>query len=436
MKKLGLVLALLLGVHIFLLENLQFTAWPEMLSYPYLRNSGFLLYKDMIHPYPPVLTMFLSILYKFFGYKLIVLKLVTWLMILVNDVLVFLIVKKITNKYGFALLSLTLYALTQPFLEGNMLWFDLAIVPTVLFGILLLLHRKYFLAGLGFGVALLTKQTSALLLLAGMIWVFTSEKKIKPVMNLIIGPILLSLILVARLITEGALAGFINWTLIYPLTFWSKFPGYVQMALSKNDLIIIAVLCIPAAIMLIKRKNLYVLPFFLSSLILIYPRFSFFHFQLGIALWAVISVVLLSKSKKYIYVIYASCLILIFMVIKPKMLVEWGKETRFWSADDIGRAEIIKKETSSVDRIYLSGPHSGLYVFADRLPAKPWSDNFGWYLEIPGIQENIIESWNSRGPEHVFTTQALDGNWFDLGTYRPKKILKWIEDEGINTIAL
>ena len=132
MKKTYLFLLILLGIHFFLLFNLKFTAWPEMLSYPYLRNNGYLLYKDMIHPYPPVLTMALSIVFKLFGYKLIILKVFTWLVILANDILIFLIARKLTKKDVFALLSLGLYVLIQPFLEGNQLWFDLAITPFIL----------------------------------------------------------------------------------------------------------------------------------------------------------------------------------------------------------------------------------------------------------------------------------------------------------------
>ena len=126
-KSIVLIVLAALIVHVFLLSGLRFTAWPEMLSYPYLRNNGYLLYKDMIHPYPPILTMVLSIVYKLFGYKLIVLKIFTWLIILVNDILIFLVAKKITKSVKYSVLSLISYILLQPFLEGNQLWFDLAV---------------------------------------------------------------------------------------------------------------------------------------------------------------------------------------------------------------------------------------------------------------------------------------------------------------------
>jgi len=98
---------------------MQFTAWPEMFSYPYFRNNGLLVYKDMIHPYPPLLTMALSTLYKAFGYNLLVLKIFTWVLILFNDLTIFILVKKVTKKYLYPLIALLFYVLTQPFLEGE-----------------------------------------------------------------------------------------------------------------------------------------------------------------------------------------------------------------------------------------------------------------------------------------------------------------------------
>jgi len=67
MKKTRFWAIVLLVFHFFLLSNLQFTDWPEMFSFPYLVNNGFNLYKDMIHIYPPILTLALAAVFKFFG---------------------------------------------------------------------------------------------------------------------------------------------------------------------------------------------------------------------------------------------------------------------------------------------------------------------------------------------------------------------------------
>src|SRR3989344_9384315 len=104
MKKYFLLVLLLLG-HLFFLGNMQFTAWPEMLSYPYLVNNGFKLYSDLVHPYPPLLTYILAVLFRVFGVKLIVLKIFTWLLLLINDVLIFKIVGKLARNTFLSLFS-------------------------------------------------------------------------------------------------------------------------------------------------------------------------------------------------------------------------------------------------------------------------------------------------------------------------------------------
>jgi len=142
-KVLYLILFGLLGIHLFFLIILRFTAWPEMVSYPYLLNNGFKLYTDFIHPYPPALTLALAGIYKTFGYNLQALKVFTWLIILANDILIFAIVKKLTKDSLFAFVSVGFYVIFQPLLEGNQLWFDLAIVPPLLLGVLFLLKKKY-----------------------------------------------------------------------------------------------------------------------------------------------------------------------------------------------------------------------------------------------------------------------------------------------------
>lgn len=446
MKRYLPVILILLVLHLVLLINLRFTAWPEMLSYPYLRNNGYLLYKDMIHPYPPVLTMALSIVYKMFGYKLIVLKVFTWLIILVNDVLIFWIVKKITKKNIFALASLFLYVFVQPFLEGNQLWFDLAVVPFVLWGILLLLNKKYLLSGLFLGVAILTKQTTGLFLILWGALLLTKERKLKPAVNLIVGPAILFAILLIRLVTENAVLGFFNWTLIYPFVWWNKFPGYVQMVLTRKEMAIIGLLLVPLILLVVKLKrnflkdnNLIILvSSILVSSILVYPRFSFFHFQIALAFISIIFGLTLSRFKqsKFFYSLCALYFILVAVFVVRPGLKDWGKETRFWGNEEEKIAGVIKDVTKKDDLVYLLGPQSGLYVLSGRLPPKPWTDNYSWYLEIPGVQEEIIKRWEKNKPKMVFTNNVEEGNWYDLGTYRPQKIVNWIRNEKIEISIL
>lgn len=433
-KYIYLGVLLILGIQLFLLVNLRFTAWPEMFSYTYLRNNGFLIYKDMIHPYPPLLTMVLGWVYKFFGYHLWVLKVTAWSVALSTSFLVFLVAKQITRRDKPALVSLGVFVFLQPFLEGNMLWFDLAIMPSLLFGLLFLLRRNLFLAGLFLASAVLIKQTTGLYFVFTILYlVFIRKTGFGEVKKIFYGPLLLGIPLVARLIQEGALADFVNWVFIYPLTKWGSITGYVSMEMSVGEVLVILILIAPIILKsreLWKNENLkLVLLFFVCALIAVYPRFSFFHFQTATAILAILYAYLLSKIKlTRLTIVY--CLVpivlIFFLVHKPVLALDWGGEPRFYTQEDVALSKLIGDRVAANESVYLLGLHSGLYVLADRLPPKRWTDNFAWYLEISGVQDEVISRWKNNPPEYIVWSTPKPGNPFDLGTYQPHIIVDWI----------
>jgi hypothetical protein len=122
----------------------------------------------------------------------------------------------------------------------------------------------------------------------------------------------------------------------------------------------------------------------------------------------------------------------IFSLISiPIIKADWQKETRFWSNHDLQLAQIIKEKTINSEKIYFLGLSSNYYVFVEKLPPKPWMDNFGWCFEYPGMQEEVIAGWNEEKPGNIIIVDAQPGNWYDLGTYQPKEIINWIEQNYI-----
>ncbi len=422
---------LFLGLHLLILSQFQFTAWPEMVSFPYLINHGFVIYRDMAHAYPPFLVSVLAVLYKIFGYKILVLQIFGWGFILTSDILIFLIVKKLTRKLNFALYSLIFYVFAQPILEGNMVWPDLAMVPFLLLTFLLLSRRKYLFAGIAVGLACLTKQTGSLYVVLGVLYIVYSEKNLRSVVAFLAPSIVMFVLLLFRLLTNGALEDFLNWVIIYPSRYWTKFPGYVQLNLSLRENLNLLVLFLPLSYLIFSAKRkifvdkyfLLLFIFLICGVIGVYPRFSFFHFQPALAFLVILCVYLFSKTKLKIYFLF---LIPIFVLIVNFKSLEL-KGNRFWESSDLVLAKTIQNETPSGKPIYLLGLNSSLYAFSDRLPNKPWLDNFGWYLEIPGVQEKVIKGFEKNPPSVIFWLRPEGGNWYDIGTYQPKRISDWIE---------
>ncbi|MFA6073879.1 MAG: hypothetical protein WC758_07230 [Candidatus Woesearchaeota archaeon] len=408
----SMILAVLIMIHIVLLLNLRFTAWPEMFSFPYLYNNGFNLYKDMVHPYTPLLTTLLAYLYKIFGYNIWVVKFLTYFLILINDLLIFKIVSKITKNSKYGLYAILFYLLTQPFLDGNQLWFDFAMSTPILVGSLLILNKKYFLSGVAFAIAFLTKQNSALFLIFGLLL----SLKHKNYFKILLGSLLPIIPFSIYLFQKNTIVDFFNWVLIYPSKYWTNFPNYVQMIPNNRQLFILLILFVPTIYLLLKsklRNNLLLYGSLIISLILIYPRFSFFHFQVGLAFLAIIFGVVSSTVKKHFIYLYLFALFLIL----PK---DWGRSTRF--IDD------NKLQINQSEKIYLLGSHSLNYVTSGTLPPKPWIDNYGWYFEMPNMQQKMIDGWKIDPPQYIYWSIPQNGNWYDLGTYQPKEVVKYIMD--------
>ncbi len=437
MKK-YLLFIILLGLHLFLLVNLRFTAWPETISFPYYINNGFKFYGSFVNAYTPILTLALTFLYRIFGYNLPVLKIFTWSLILTSDVLIYLIIKKIANK-KLAVVGLLFYVLTQPFLEGNQLWYELAMVPPILLGICFLFKNNsnwnIFLAGLFLGIAVLVKQNSIVYLLFCIPYLLYRERQIKKILIFLIGPSILALSFIGILFFSNSLIWFLNWIFVYPMTFWKTFPGYVQMTITLRQTAVLILLAIPllwSLIVLRKRilkDNILLLSLggYLISFILFYPRFGFLHFQSGLTFYAIFLGILLSRLKIRPIIIFLYGLTVFGLISVPVIKADWQKETRFWSNHDLQLAKIIQEKTAGPGRIYLLGLNSNYYTFMKKLPPKPWMDNFGWCFEYPGMQKEVIADWSKDNLKNIVIVDAQPGNWYDLGTYQPKEIIDWVK---------
>ena len=400
-----------------------------MFVYPYLKSHGYLLYLDMVHPYPPLLTIILSIWFSIFGYSVPALQGITWLILAINDILIYLILLSITKNRIIGLLGLSSYIALQPFLEGNMLWFDIAVTIPILLGTLFALkvkpNSRIFLAALMFAAAALIKQTGGLFYLGFLAWLLIQKVKRNDFLIALLTPLILLIPLLFRLLQEGAVGGFISWVVYYPSTFWTSFPGYVQMNLNKGQMLLMGFLILPLFFFLYKIKKVkeeayLLLLFLIIGLISIYPRFSYFHLQTALPFFALLYPIAIHKISffKSIWFWLLGLAVCMIFIQRPLILREWGAQARFAENSEYLIAEKIKNQVPEGETIYLQGLYASQYVFSDLLPGKPWLDNFGWYYEAPGVQEWTLERWQQDPPKHIFMRGPYE--------YEPKFIKSWI----------
>lgn len=422
-------------IHLLILKQITFTAWPEMFSYPYLMNNGFLIYKDIAHPYVPLLSFILALYYKITGLNLLTHQIFTWGLILINDLLIFLIANKLLKK-NLILIPLAIYVFLQPIFEGNMLWFDLVATPFILGSFLIFISiknsaRKLFWFGFLLSLALLVKQQSIVLVGLVFLVLLLSKETRKSIGHFILGGVIPVSAIFAILSVSGAFKDYIFWTLEFPLIWLPKFPGYSDMPVKKDILLLILMFGLPVIFLV---KNFFKITIFqkiilisiIAAVIMAFPRFSLFHLQPAIAVLIIFYITVLNQSKKAAIVFLTIGLfygLLLWKDYRPFIGVETA---RFYDNEEIELAGFIKQNTTAEDSIYFLGPHSMLYILSGRLPPKPWIENFVWHFEIPGMQEKQIEGFEKERNLVIFKQGAISGNWFDLGTYQPKEIENYI----------
>lgn len=437
-------LALVVG-HLFILVNIKFTAWPEMLAYPYLISHGFLPYRDIVFPYFPLLPNLLTVLYNFFGQSVSVLQFFTWITILIVDGLVFYLTFLVFGKKSLALMGMAGFILWQPYFDGNMMWFDLALSPLILIGAILQLqfNKKrlgvfLFLAGVCWGLAVTVKQQAVVFYLASVLFLLTDvDKKIRHLLLLLAGfslPILLTL---ASLASVNILDKFANWAIIVPIFVMSRIGGYASFP-SIEQVVTLVIFLIPAWLLLARivyfsktnRAIFLLLLLFLASLTNSLPRFSLFRFQAVIILVAPLFVWWVDKYYASHKKIVPGLLIIVLGISLWSQQwfyrFNWGQSIRFFEEETLVGSQYLSAHTTKEEQIYLLNVSSVWYVLSNRLPPKPWVDNFPWYFEVPGVQDEVIASFARSKPKVVLYRYPSAGPSYQLGTYQPDKLIRYL----------
>lgn len=437
-----LFLTATLLLHLVLLINTQFALWPEMVVYPYLMNNDFQLYKDLVNPYPPTFLVFLEGFSKLFGYQTDPYKIFTWLVIILTDIIIFLLSKKIFKTTYLALTSLLFFLFLSVPLGINGLWFDLVQTPIILLAIFFTAtsYAKNKRVNLNLAVILLIlatliKQQAMWLLSFCLAYIFYQEKyNLIKVTKLLIPSIIFLIVTIFSLITiliwKNIFGEFLDWVIVFPLV-GSKLPGYILLPTFKQSVLVVA---LALTIFLAAQKNKKEKIIFglsaVTAFLFAYPRFEYFHLITTLALIAIIfpSVLLrlktLQKIQKFVFML--SLVFLIFFSAK-QYKDQFGSSVRFFESDTLVAASFINFFLKEEKVIYIQNGPDQLYPLTNTLPPKPWADEFSWYLERSNLQQKITKGIEDNDVRVVIYKPYGDENNYALGSYRPKVIASYIE---------
>ena len=416
-----------------------------MVVYPYLINHGFLLYRDIINPYPPLLTFFLAIFTRLVGYKVLGFEILTWLIIILIDLTIFYVSYKIFKKSQYALASLAFFVLLSvPFLI-NGFWFDLVQTPFIVFSIwwfwLFLKNpqkRKFlFWSVFSLTLAFFIKQQIIWLLfwyLLILIYKFRTKTLtiLKENLLVTIPFLVLALGQLIYFLKLGIFGDFVFWTLYFPFLKASQMPGYVLWPTIRQAAIIGStyLLFLP----IITKQKLENLFFLITGLVLLmfaYPRFDYFHLIPALSVLSLSvgpTVNFLGKSKFQVSVVTGLFFIFISLFTLRYYLNNWTDEVRFFEREILDSASSLKEMTRPNQIVYIQNGPDQLFPLATVQPPKPWADEFSWYLELAGMQDKIVTAIQKEQPRiAVYQPYGNEGR-YELGSYRPNLIANYLEE--------
>lgn len=431
-KKFVVAVVLILAFELLIFAFSQFTLWPEIVLYPWLLNNGFLLYKDIINPYFPLLTWILSVITKIFGYDLHIFIYLTWGYIFISQIVFIFIIQKLFKDKKATIISLLICVILTIIFEGNGLWFDLAVTLPFLLAYYFSAKSRYLLIGVWLGVGLLIKQTVLWAIFGSLFYMFVSNENhliLKKIKNAAVFLFFIAALLAATAIIfyfQGIFSDFFFWAIKLPFGLMQKTPGFVELPTKRNILIMFIafwpfVLFIPR---ILKDKKLILAGiFFISTFIFTFPRFGYFHLVAAIPFFSLISgkIFLERKVMLMIYLFFVGTLFIItFKRTTPFSI-------RFFDEDVYKLASIIKKETKG-EPVFLQNSPQQIYFINRILPAKPWASNFPWYFEYNFLQDKTIASLKENQTKWIVLEnyqKATNPN--TPGSYMPKKLQSFID---------
>lgn len=426
-------------VHLFLLISTRFTLWPEMVVYPYLLNNGFNLYIDIINPYTPLFTYFLSFFSKSFGYDPAPYQILTWSIIALTDLLIFTISKKVFKSQALASLSLAFFIILSLPFGVNGLWYDLIQTPLILisfyFAYLYLKSpqklKNLLICSVVLSIVFFIKQQTAWFYMWLIIMVFLKNKNnlsqlLKAFFTIFFPLVIFALSYAVFFYLRGNFQDFLFWTFYFPFFQASKMPGYFLPPTKRQLLIILGIFVLLLPLLKRRDKNTNLIAGASISLIpFAYPRFDYFHLVPFLALGSLSfgsNLKALSSSGLKTKLTFFVVVTFMIFISTRFVLKNFTSEVRFFEMDILKSATLLSILISKEDRTYIQNGPDQVFVLAQRLPTKPWAIQFPWYLEIPKTQRRILVGIKKDNPKLIVYKPYAGEGKYQIGSYKPEDI--------------
>lgn len=425
-KKTELTLFGVIILFIILWSNTQFSYWPEMMLWPYLMLNHWLPYRDIAIAHSPYLPTLLSGIFALFGSSLLVLKIFSWAVVIFTALLVYIVAKKVLNP-ALALSSSLVYLVLEYRYEGNGLWFDILLAPSLLLTYLFLKQKKYFLTGVFLAISFFIKQTAFWFFIPFSIIFFLHKPTPRSISSLIFGALLVTFVTILAITLFDIFPHYLNWAIrfgifILPKSTPKLVSGLIQLVSCLWPFLI--GLLIPLS----KAKNNRVIALELFSLSTFasfgaFPRWELFHFQPALPFLSLAIVcIIFSLSYKHLVSkvaisLYAGVFLIIFFLHFRNI---WRAPDRFLEPEIASALLYTQAHTKPGDTIFVLNWWDSLYTITNRLPPKPWIPQLPQYLSVSNNEDILVSALVNDPPKMVLFKK------YESNSYVPTKLVKYI----------
>lgn len=441
MSKLVILLVIFTALTVLVSFILPFTYWPEMLNWPFFLNSGWLPYKDFFVIHTPLLIYSLLAFYKVLGFKILTLHIFGTMLLVVSGLFligeVFQKTRSVINTFiaGFVFLILEFA------FSGNTVWFESFLTP-LLFLLFVLLSNyldkpqlsKIILAGVIFGLALISKQTTAYLLPAiGSVFVIMLlqgkkwPKVLNPIFIFVFTASLVTIFFLIWLSWQKILPDFLYWGVqfVFHKPFNADVANSYVLYPSKRQLISLLLLLLPPVLITLRQRKLnqiHLLAWIGFSLLFAFPRFDYLHLvPMAIFLALFIGENFSVKKDLPLQLIYLAITILVGTAI---LMTNLHYTHTFVDPDTLKLVGILNNKYSGKTIFSLNGPDQVYFLTKKLPPVRPWVPQLAWYLEPYGSQ--FYKDFLAGSPEVIFYSPYLAVPVQGVGAYRPKMVADYV----------
>jgi hypothetical protein len=455
--KIFLLPALFISIHFLLLFVTQFRDWSDMIMHPWLLSQGLILYETNIFNYTPGEPFILKALYELFGYSLTSLRLIAYLFIFINDVILYFISIKIFKSQKIALVVLGFYIFWHIPFEGNSIWFESIYLPFILVSFYQFWkfiekpnNNRLILSGLFIGIAYLIKQTNIWPILGTVliliIYNLRNRKKIFVHIYYYLFPIIiLNIITVLYFALKGTAFNYLFWSILFSIGYSRLTPYYFLYPSLSQILYILPAYAGPiltSIILVTKRKHqgiiffsaLYLVVFNLSLLLTSLPRFGILKLLAALPFAAI--ALGYFCSIKNIFINRISYKYLFFGILTILLLGTFKTNFKFYLKDNIHPISFFNpsflsmvenvKATIGDQEFFVFGNYDYLYYVLGKKPTVlPFVFQAPWIIEVPGVQDQLVSSLITKQTPYVLYFPFHQGKLY-YDDYVPKKLYDYI----------